>query len=92
MLNMLHCLSMNRTTISLEKKLERTLKKIALKERRSFKDVINSLLNLALKNYSENQEKNSELNWHVSSAKAEDFFDASNRSSYMDLISKTITS
>lgn len=83
---------MHRTTISLEQKLERTLKKIALKERKSFKDVVNFLLNIAIKNYTSKNTPPTEINWHVSNAKAETNFDPSDRSSYMDLISKKLPS
>lgn len=82
---------MHRTTIAIEGHLENRLKKLALKERRSFKELVNDLLKRSLKSYQEDAAKHTAFSWHTSAAVAAEFFDPSNRSSYVDAISKKIS-
>ncbi len=82
---------MHRTTLALDSSLERQLRLISHRERRSLKDLINDLLHRALKAYSAPKKKTIEFTWHVSHGKPVPGFDPSDRSTYLDLISRKFT-
>ena len=79
---------MHRTTIAIASPIERAIRRIAASERRSFKELINHLLRQALKTYRTGRKKPSEFKWIVSHAKPVPGFDPSNRSTYLDIISR----
>lgn len=81
---------MHRTTIPLEGPVERELRKLAAQERRSFKELVNELIKKGLKSYRESRMKKVEFQWHTAQGKPRPFFDPSDRSTYLDIISKKI--
>ncbi len=82
---------MHRTTIALEGPIERAIRQLAMKERRSFKELINLLLKKALQGYRTEPKQATEFEWHTSDAKPVPGFDPSDRNTYLDLISRRFT-
>lgn len=81
---------MHRTTIPLEGPVERELRRLALHEQRSFKELVNELLKRALKSYSSTKTQKNNFQWHTMKGQPAVFFDPADRSTYLDLISKQV--
>ncbi len=81
---------MHRTTITLETVLERKLRGLAARERKSFKELVNDLLKRGLKNYQVTKSKKPSFHWNTSDAEPHPAFDPADRSTYLDIISKGI--
>ena len=79
---------MHRTTIPLEGPVERALRQLAAKERRSFKEIINDLLKRGLKAYASGRSKKVVFKWNTALGTPMPGFDPSDRSTYLDLISR----
>ena len=84
---------MHRTTISLESAVERQLKKLATEERRTVSELSNVLIKKGLLVYQEPAKKSRvKLRWHTAKGKAISGIDISDRSTYMDIISRKLPS
>lgn len=79
---------MHRTTIPLEKPIEKELRRLAAKERRSFKEIVNDLIRRGLKVYKAESPQNVVFQWHTSKGVPVPGFDPSDRSTYFDAISR----
>jgi hypothetical protein len=81
---------MHRTTIPLEGPVERELRRLAAQEKRSFKELVNDLLRRGLKAYRERKGSKVKFQWHTSKGVPAPWFDPSDRSTYLDVISRKI--
>ena len=82
---------MHRTTIPLEGLVERDLRRISTQEKRSFKDLVNDLLKRGIRDYkSAKASRKLAFEWHTSDAKPNPAFDPSDRSTYLDVISRKV--
>ena len=81
---------MHRTTIALEGPVERELRHLAAKEKRSFKEIVNDLIRKGLQAYRKEKSKKVEFIWHTGDSEIMPGFDPADRSTYFDLISRKI--
>ena len=77
---------MHRTTIALEGPVERELRRLAAKEKRSFQELVNDLVKkgLALGR----RPSKAEFHWHTADGQPISGFDPADRSTYWDSISR----
>lgn len=80
---------MHRTTITLEGTIERELRKLAASEKRSFTELVNDLLKKGLQIYRKIRRPSTALKWHTAGGVPQLGFDPSNRSTYLDSLSRT---
>lgn len=81
---------MHRTTITLEKPVEKELRQIAVEGETSLSEVVNDLIKKGLKmRLAANVEKRV-FQWHTSKGKPNSAVDISDRNTYLDLISQKI--
>lgn len=81
---------MHRTTISLEGPVERELRRLAARERRSFKELVNDLLKKGLQAYKTKKKQKVTFQWHTGDSPIRPGFDPADRSTYWDFISRKI--
>lgn len=81
---------MHRTTIPLEAPVESELRRLAAQERRSFKELVNDLLRRGLQAYRSVSKPKHPFEWHTAKGEPVSGFDVSDRSTYMDVISKRV--
>lgn len=75
---------MHRTTISLDRPVEKELRQLAAKERRSFKELVNDLLRRGLKTYRGESPARGRFSWHTAAGAAQPFFNPADRQSYAE--------
>jgi len=81
---------MHRTTIPLEGPIERELRRIAAAEKRSFKELVNDLIRRGLKSYQSMVGAKAKLVWHTAPGEPAGGFDPSDRSTYLNTISRKL--
>jgi len=83
-----HPAVMHRTTITFEAPVEREIRRLAAREKRTFSEIVNDFCKQAIKSCKGLVRKPPAFEWHTSDAKPEPWFNPSDRSTYFHLISR----